>query len=111
MALGKKTGGRKKGSRNKATESNRSIAKASGTTPLAYMLEIMAQDIPKDADLNVQIAIRSMRFEAAKAAAPYVHPRLSSQVVRGPGEDGEHRMVLKLDAPWIEKIAKARGWA
>lgn len=111
MALGKKTGGRKKGSRNKATESNRSAAKQSGVTPLEYMLNIMSQPIPDDANTAQKIAIHTLRFDAAKAAAPYVHPRLSSQVVRGPGEDGEHRMVLKLDAPWIEQIARQRGWA
>ena len=73
------------------------------------MLEIMRDDsCPEGADAGQRIAFEAMRFEAAKAAAPYIHPRLASQTIRGPGEDGEHRMVLT--APWMEMIAKARGW-
>lgn len=29
--------------------------------------------------------------------------------LQGAGENGEH--VFRLEAPWIEQIAKARGWA
>lgn len=40
---------------------------AAGITPLEYMLSI----------LRDEQADKSQRFEAAKAAAPYVHPRLA----------------------------------
>lgn len=63
-----KTGGRQRGSRNKATaKREREIAK-SGVTPLEYMLKVMRN--PKADD--------SRRDDMAKAAAPYVHPKLAS---------------------------------
>jgi hypothetical protein len=44
-----------------------------GTTPLEYLLGILRDDDqPPDT-----------RFEAAKAAAPYCHPRLNSTELRG----------------------------
>jgi hypothetical protein len=68
MAVGRKTGGRQKGSRNKVTvKREREIAR-SGMTPLEYMLKVMRN--PK-ADV-------SRRDDMAKAAAPYVHPKLAS---------------------------------
>lgn len=68
MAIGKKTGGRKKGTPNRATaRREREIAK-SGTTPLEYMLKVMRN--PK--------ADASRRDDMAKAAAPYVHPKLAA---------------------------------
>ena len=68
MALGHKTGGRKKGTPNKATAKRQAAIEASGLTPLDYMLSIM-RDEERDA---------TERLEAAKAAAPFVHPRLST---------------------------------
>ncbi|MGV1867951.1 MULTISPECIES: hypothetical protein [unclassified Rhizobium] len=74
MAIGKKTGGRQKGSRNKATaRREREIAK-SGTTPLEYMLKVMRN--PR--------ADSARRNDMAKAAAPYVHPKLASMANTGP---------------------------
>jgi hypothetical protein len=68
MAIGKKTGGRRKGSRNKASAAKeRAIAK-SGLTPLEFMLKVMR-------DEKVLVVVR---LDAAKAAASYVHPKLSS---------------------------------
>ncbi|MEX2739930.1 hypothetical protein AB3480_00525 [Rhizobium mongolense] len=68
MAAGKKTGGRKKGTPNRATaRREREIAK-SGVTPLEYMLKVMRN--PK--------ADNARRDDMAKAAAPYVHPKLAS---------------------------------
>jgi len=98
--------GRPKGARTKKSSQIAERAAKEGKTPLEFMLEIMRNDsCPENAD---PAAFHAMRFEAAKAAAPYIHPRLASQTIRGPGEDGEHRMVLT--APWMEMIAKARGW-
>lgn len=72
---GKRPGaGRRPGSKNKRT---RALADAitevrqaidEGDTPLAYLLRVM-----RDAEQE-----QAVRIEAAKAAAPYVHPRLSN---------------------------------
>ena len=60
--------GRKPGAPNKTTAERRAAIEASGLTPLDYMLAILRDDQKPFDD----------RFEAAKAAAPYVHARLSS---------------------------------
>lgn len=85
---GKRAGaGRKKGSKNKITEARESIAFAAlhaGVTPLEYMLDCMRMPIPEDADAITRAAMVDLRFEAAKAAAPYVHPRLTAaQIEQG----------------------------
>lgn len=76
MADGKKTGGRKKGTPNRATAAKAAAIAESGLTPLDYMLEIMRGQYPEDADAAQIIAWEAMRLDAAKAAAPYVHPKL-----------------------------------
>ena len=60
-------GGRPKGSRNKKTVENIAAAKRSGLTPLEYLLSVM-----KDEKLAA-----AARIDAAKAAAPYIHPKLT----------------------------------
>jgi hypothetical protein len=81
MALGRKTGGRKKGSKNKhkaVAELMSDVvvqAAQSGETPLEYILRVMrdpAQDAPR-------------RDEMAKAAAPYVHAKLAATDVKHSG--------------------------
>jgi hypothetical protein len=67
-SAGKKTGGRKKGVPNKATAAKAAEIAASGLTPLDFMLQKMRDEA---ADL-------ATRMDAAKAAAPYVHPKLAS---------------------------------
>jgi hypothetical protein len=61
-------GGSRKGIPNKATAAKAAAIAASGLTPLDYMLSIL-RDKAKPFET---------RLEAAKSAAPYVHPRLSS---------------------------------
>jgi hypothetical protein len=68
MARGRKTGGRQKGARNRATEEARAVAAASGILPLDYMLSVMRDPA---ADLKRRDAM-------AMAAAPYLHPRLTA---------------------------------
>jgi hypothetical protein len=41
MARGRKTGGRQKGTRNRATEEARAAAATTGVLPLDYMLSVM----------------------------------------------------------------------
>lgn len=60
--------GRKPGALNKATAAAREKAEAEGIMPLDFMLKIMRDDESTKAE----------RMDMAKAAAPYVHARLSS---------------------------------
>ena len=67
---GERRGGRQKGTPNKITKREAEIA-ASGLTPLDYMLGIVRAETPPGLDASVAIARETLRFEAAKAAAPY----------------------------------------
>lgn len=76
---GKRQGaGRKAGSATRKTREVADKAAQEGITPLEFMLNIMRGKPPEDADVTQKIAWEMQRFEAAKAAAPYIHPRLSS---------------------------------
>lgn len=78
---GKRPGaGRKPGVPNKVTQETREAIKASGLTPLDFMLSVMRDD---DEDMPRRLA-------AANMAAPYVHPKLASVEVTG--KDGESLM-------------------
>ena len=69
MKGGKRPGaGRKKGVPNRASAAREAAIAASGLTPLEYMLNTMR-------DEGKPLALR---LDMAKAAAPYVHPRLAS---------------------------------
>jgi hypothetical protein len=63
-----KTGGRQKGVANKRTREIADAAIREGLTPLEYMLAV----------LRDESADPERRDEMAKAAAPYIHPRLAS---------------------------------
>jgi hypothetical protein len=60
--------GRPKGSRNKRTKALLEAAQSGGELPLDYMLRVMRDPS----------AAEKRRDEMAKAAAPYVHAKLSS---------------------------------
>lgn len=60
--------GRKAGSSSAKTRQIADRAIAEGLTPLEFMLSV----------LRDEGAAQAERFEAAKHAAPYIHPRLSS---------------------------------
>jgi hypothetical protein len=68
MALGRKTGGRQKGARNRATAEARAAAEATGTLPLDYMLSVMRDES----------ADERRRDAMAVAAAPYLHAKMSA---------------------------------
>jgi|HubBroStandDraft_6_1064221.scaffolds.fasta_scaffold1961456_1 hypothetical protein len=68
MARGRKTGGRQKGTRNRATKEARAAAAATGVLPLDYMLAVM-RDTAAD---------HKRRDAMAMAAAPYLHVKLSA---------------------------------
>ena len=67
MAKGHKTGGRNKGTPNKAAAARAAAIAASGLTPLDYTLSVMRDE---NADPHT-------RLDAAKAALPFCHPRLA----------------------------------
>ena len=60
--------GRPKGAHNKRTTEQAEAVAATGMTPLEYLTSVY-QDIDQD---------EGKRIDAAKAAAPYVHAKLSS---------------------------------
>ena len=76
MRGGKRDGaGRKRGVPNKLNASLREKLNAGGIAPLEFMLQVMR-------DPRQDLAVR---LETAKAAAPYLHPRL--QAVEHSGTD------------------------
>ncbi len=100
MAAGRKTGGRTKGTPNKATKARDEMIAASGLSPLEYMLETMRDEsLPKDT-----------RLDAAKAAAPYVHPRLSAVTHSGDPNKPVEQRVTHVDekqvAAAVERVTR-----
>jgi hypothetical protein len=70
---GERRGGRQKGTPNKKTRKFMESVAASGLVPLEYMLKIMRDEMQP----------QEVRMERAKAAAPFVHPRLAAVKVAG----------------------------
>lgn len=84
---GKRPGaGRKPGSTTKRTQAIAEAAMASGITPLEFMLDVMRKEPSKELESKDYVAACVLRFEAAKAAAPYMHPRLAA--IEHTGGDG-----------------------
>lgn len=112
---GSRTGaGRKPGSATKKTREIANKAAEMGITPLEVMLENMRfahqeaagilgrlldsdAEVPEGFDsLKELLRYRSMAQDAAKDAAPYVHPRLAA--IEHTGEDGgpiDHSLTVK----------------
>lgn len=63
---------------------------ADGLTPLEYMLKVMRTEPDPTLEPRELASAIVMRFEAAKAAAPYIHPRLAA--VEHSGPEGEALM-------------------
>ena len=72
-----KTGGRKKGSKNKITRLRAAEIAKSGLTPLEFMLKVLRSKRSNDDD----------KKWAAEKAAPYCHHRLSTTELTG--KEGE----------------------
>lgn len=68
---GERRGGRSKGTSNKKTDKQVRAVKETGVTPLEYLLAVMRNDVGDPGE----------RIDAAKAAAPYVHARLSAMEI------------------------------
>ena|SRR6516164_5570677 len=105
MATGKKTGGRCRGTPNKATSERQAAVAASGKTPLAIMLQNMrwadeeatrlterlagAEPSLETEQLSSQLMrLRQLSVEWAHLAAPFVHPRLAVTAHRHTNADG-----------------------
>lgn len=82
----RKGAGRKKGSATKRTREIADNAAKDGITPLEFMLQVMRTEPSEKLEGPQLISALMLRFEAAKAAAPYIHPKLSS--VEHTGKDG-----------------------
>lgn len=104
MAKGKKTGGRQKGSRNRATVEKENFtmkvvskAVSDGIMPLDVMLDnmrfaysqagqliaSMVDGTPTPQEFKELIRLRAMAQSFAADAAPYLHPKLSSVEHKG----------------------------
>jgi hypothetical protein len=78
MAIGRKTGGRRKGTPNRRTAEMRAEMAATGELPLDYMLRVMRDET----------ADPVRRDAMAKAAAPYLHLQLQSTRLQHTNPDG-----------------------
>jgi hypothetical protein len=76
MTIGRKTGGRTNGTPNRKTQALQAKVEAAGrVSPLDFVLGVMWDpDAPP-----------SMRFDAAKVALPFLHPKLAAIEHSGPG--------------------------
>lgn len=91
--------GRKPGSSTKMNEEARQKALESGISPLDYMLDLLRdENKPQD-----------VRFEAAKAAAPYVHAKLASVEHSGDMTLRHEDALEQLDEPGEGDQAQAQG--
>lgn len=71
--------GRRTGTKNVKSRKIAEQAAAQGITPLEFMLNVMrGTACPDDAAPEVKVRMAELQFEAAKASAPYVHPRLNA---------------------------------
>jgi hypothetical protein len=85
--------GRKPGTPNKASAERQAEIAASGLTPLEFMMGVLRDELKPFED----------RFEAAKAAAPYVHPRLASVEMSAD--------VTMTHEQWLDDLAEPDGEA
>lgn len=87
---GERRGGRKKGVPNKDKQAEIEAIKKTGMTPLEYLTSVYQSPLPPEIseaiaknklDVETIQAVsgwHARRLDAAKAAAPYVHPKLVS---------------------------------
>lgn len=94
---------RPKGSRNRVTQSNIDLAAQFKTAPLQYMLEVL-NDETQDED-GKPLVSPELRFEAAKAAAPYVHPKLMAARLEVMSHDPDQEP----GAPALPRVSEILG--
>lgn len=94
---GERRGGRKKGVKNHASIAREAAVKASGITPLEFMLAEMRN--PKR-----PVAVRR---QCARDAAPYVHPKLAA--IEHSGGDNPIRHIISAEPLSEEEWANMHG--
>lgn len=74
--------GRPKGEPNKGTEKHSLLeyARMSGKTPAEFLIDVMNGKVK---EINGYTFTGQDRYQAAKDAAPYCHPKLRSQEIKG----------------------------
>lgn len=88
MRGGKREGaGRKPGVANKASAAREAEIRAGGITPLEFLVKTMRDD---NQPMNI-------RVDSAKAAAQYVHPKLSAVTLSGDPENPVEQRVTHVD--------------
>lgn len=118
----RKGAGRKPGSATKKTREIADKAAAEGITPLEVMLDNMRfahsesssllakllenpQVVPDDFNsLKELLRFRGMAQEAAKDAAPYIHPRLAA--IEHSGKDGG---AIQTENKWLVELVSPNG--
>ncbi len=78
---GERRGGRQRGTPNRTTLARQELverALSDGVSPLEFMLDLMRKPYPAGADAQTQVQMDGLRLDAAKACAPYAHPRLAN---------------------------------
>lgn len=92
--------GRKPGSATTKTREVADKAAAAGITPLEYMLKVMRTPPKAGLKGSAWVSAVMLRFEAAKAAAPYMHPRLAA--VEHTGKGGGPVLFQKVEREIID---------
>lgn len=94
---GERRGGRAKGVRNRASIAREAEAKASGITPLEFLLAEMRNPKLK----------ASERRQCARDAAPYVHPKLAA--IEHSGGDNPIRHIISAEPLSEDEWADMHG--
>ena len=79
-------GGRKRGSITKRTAEAREVAAKLGFHPIEFLAIVAMRGVIPNADGTETPVDAAMRLDAAKAAAPYLVPKLAQTAVVGPNE-------------------------
>ena len=77
--------GRKAGSANKLVREAKERAVKGGILPLDHMLKVMRTRIPGKLKPAERARREARQDDAAKAAAPYIHPKLQNVEMTGAG--------------------------
>lgn len=92
--------GRRKGTPNRATAARQQAVADSGMTPLDYLLSVM-----RDTSQDVTV-----RLNAARSAAPYVHPKLATVEVRAEVTSAENTGVSRVQE-MVDRLLQGRPGA
>jgi len=90
--------GRKPGAKNKLQAQCAIDVAATGITPLEFMLQTMRNAAPDGLEGPALASWECMRFEAAKAAAPYVHAKLAAIELTGKDKGPLQVILSAIDA-------------